>query len=151
MKALSIRQPWAWLIVRGVPEFVPVPVPDRPESRTLEFSGRVAFKDIENRTWPLPRGFKLPQRIYVHAGIRVDECLEDLFQIGIPPYWAMMGFGKSAARGALVGEVDIVDCVTQSKSPWFEGPYGFVLANPMAYETPIPHKGKLGFFEVSLR
>ena len=42
MKALSIRQPWAWLIVN-------------------------AYKDIENRTWSTDfRG-----RVYVHAGKRV--------------------------------------------------------------------------------
>lgn len=49
-------------------------------------------------------------------------------------------------RGAIIGEVDIVDCVTESKSPWFTGPYGFVLANPVAYKVPVPCKGKLGFF-----
>lgn len=42
MRALSIRQPWAWLVVNG-------------------------YKDIENRTWPTNfRG-----RIYVHAGQRM--------------------------------------------------------------------------------
>ena len=44
MKALSIRQPWAWLIVAG-------------------------YKDVENRTWATDfRG-----RIYVHAGQRYDN------------------------------------------------------------------------------
>jgi tetratricopeptide (TPR) repeat protein len=44
MKALSIRQPWAWLIVHGV-------------------------KDVENRTWRTNfRG-----RFLVHAGMRFDE------------------------------------------------------------------------------
>ena len=32
-------------------------------------------------------------------------------------------------KGAIIGEVDIVDCVTKSTSPWFEGPFGFVLRN----------------------
>ena len=53
-------------------------------------------------------------------------------------------------RGAIIGEVDIVDCVTQSDSPWFEGPYGLVLANPTLYDQPIPYKGRLGLFEVTL-
>ena len=44
MKALSIRQPWAWLIVNG-------------------------YKDIENRTWSTDfRG-----RVYVHAGRRIKS------------------------------------------------------------------------------
>ena len=42
MKALSIRQPWAWLIVNG-------------------------YKDIENRTWSTD----FSGRAYVNAGKRV--------------------------------------------------------------------------------
>jgi ASCH domain len=44
MKALSIKQPWAWLIVNG-------------------------FKTIENRNWRTKRR----GRFYVHAGKRLDE------------------------------------------------------------------------------
>lgn len=102
MKALSVRQPWAYLIVSGQ-------------------------KDIENRTWAT----KYRGRIVIHAsqskGVRP-----------LPP----------ECYGALVGEVDIVDCVAESESRWFTGPYGFVLANPKAYEKPIPYKGQLGLFEV---
>lgn len=43
MKALSIRQPWAWLIVNG-------------------------HKDIENRTWPT----RLRGRVLIHAGKQHD-------------------------------------------------------------------------------
>lgn len=151
MKALSIRQPWAWLITMGIPELVPTPVPGHPESHTLDFSGLVAYKWIENRTWPLPKDFEVPQRIYIHAGTRVDDCLEKLFKMGIPPYFAMLGFGsRVAARGAIVGEVDVTGCITESNSPWFEGPYGFTLANPEHYKTPIPYKGRPGFFDVVL-
>ena len=49
--------------------------------------------------------------------------------------------------GALIGEVDIVDCVTRSESPWFVGRYGFVLKNPVLYDKPVPCRGALGFFE----
>jgi hypothetical protein len=44
-----------------------------------------------------------------------------------------------------VGSVEIVDCVTVSDSPWFDGRYGFVLRNP----EPLPFRpmrGALGFF-----
>ena len=151
MKALSIKQPWAWLILAGVPEMVPKPVPDNPKSHTPEFSGRVGVKDVENRRWPLPKGFTLPQRIYVHAPIRVDECMDVLLDMRIPPAFALMGFSPVVARrGAIVGEVDVTGCVTESNSPWFEGPYGFTLSNPMAYKEPIPYKGQLGFFDVHL-
>lgn len=45
MKALSIQQPWAWLIVNG-------------------------YKDIENRDWPT----KLRGRFAVHAGKKMDTA-----------------------------------------------------------------------------
>ena len=73
-------------------------------------------KDIENRTWKLPDHMK-GQRIYVHAGKRPRGRYE----------------GSKERLGAIVGEVTIVDCVEWSDSPWFEGPYGFVLAHPVAY------------------
>jgi len=130
MKALSIKQPWAWLIAAG-------------------------YKDIENRAWPT--NFKA--RIYIHAGKQPDskgawaiwgdrtfmELLDDIAKIQIPnltTFWD---------KSAIIGEADIVDCVTQSKSPWFVGPYGFVLANPTLYQKPIPCRGKLGFFDPDLK
>jgi len=39
---------------------------------------------------------------------------------------------------------------TKSPSMWFAGPNGFLLANPYAYDPPIPYRGQLGFFEVTL-
>jgi hypothetical protein len=135
VKALSVRQPWAWLIVSGQ-------------------------KNIENRTWRIGRNPRhgvyksqradffvgLPCRIYVHASKQEDK---DAYT------WLHQSIGKLCRYeihfplifSALIGEVDIIDCVTQSDNPWFSGPYGFVLANPKAYDTPIPCKGKLGFFE----
>jgi len=52
------------------------------------------------------------------------------------------------AGGALVGSVEITNCVTASTSPWFFGKYGFQLQNPVAFARPIPYRGQLGFFEV---
>lgn len=107
MPALSIRQPWAQMIVTGE-------------------------KNVENRDWST--GFR--GRIYVHAGKIPDGPMSE-----IPSYIAASQFG------AIVGEVDIVDCVTQSDLNSFQGPYGFLLANPVAYETPIPCRGRLGFWK----
>ncbi len=129
MKALSIKQPWAWLIVHG-------------------------FKDVENRGWPT----KFRGRIYVHASSQWDtasghrtalrllgrECGQEEAQAK----WLQMQ--RDGKPGCIVGEVDIVDCVTSSRSPWFAGTYGFVLANPVAYEQPVPCRSGLGFFEVGL-
>jgi hypothetical protein len=55
-------------------------------------------------------------------------------------------------RGGIIGSVELTDCVGGTifnASPWFFGPYGFVLANP----EPLPFqplKGKLGFFDVEM-
>lgn len=117
MKALSIRQPWAWLIVHGA-------------------------KDIENRKWWT--NYRGP--FLVHAGLQVDHFdPQDLREV-------CKDFGldypETLPTGGIVGSVDLVDCVTEDPSDWFEGPYGFILQNP----RPLPFrplKGKLGFFEVS--
>jgi hypothetical protein len=133
MKALSIKQPWAWLIVNG-------------------------YKDIENRGWYLSqKGIwpeHLPKRIYVHAGKTTDDdAMLALSNEGFPwmtddQYIAVIG--ATLVLGCIVGEVDITGCVEKSDSPWFVGPYGFTLANPVDYDKPIPYRGQLGFFEVQL-
>ena len=49
--------------------------------------------------------------------------------------------------GGVVGSIEIADCVKKSKSPWFFGPYGFILKN--ARKLPFrPMKGKLNIWEV---
>jgi hypothetical protein len=130
VKALSIKQPWAWLICAG-------------------------WKDIENRDWSTSfRG-----RIYVHAGKRWDSYPNDYRDLETIAHsdpdlldalvnYCAFDRNSPLKVGVILGEVDVTDCVTQSQSPWFVGPYGFVLANPVAYDKPIPYKGKLGFFEV---
>ncbi len=144
MKALSIQQPWAWLICAG-------------------------YKDIENRDWKIgrkpalggrfqDRALQLPQRIYVHAGKIFDE--EGYQWLLWSPDSPELGKANdeldrmfmnpkqhSEQFGAIIGEVDIIACVEKSASPWFVGKYGFVLANPVAYASPIPCRGRLGFFE----
>jgi len=124
MKALSIRQPWAWMILN-------------------------AGKNIENRHWPTSvRG-----RILIHAGKGMtrneydDAC--NSFQIRLRDSGLAIPSFETVARGGIVGSVEIVDCVTESESPWFFGRYGFVLRDP----RPIPFKpwrGQLGFFDVQM-
>ncbi len=47
-----------------------------------------------------------------------------------------------------MGEATITGVVTESDSPWFEGPVGITLADPLAYADPIPYRGQLGIFHV---
>lgn len=121
MKALSIRQPWAWAILE-------------------------AGKDIENRDWFT----RFRGTIAVHAakGLTKDEHtwasmeIEDICGLR-PPAFPML-----KTRGFIVGTVEIVGCVSRSNSPWFFGDYGFVLRNPQKLKTPIYCKGALSFWEV---
>ncbi|MFC5485922.1 hypothetical protein [Microvirga aerilata] len=49
-----------------------------------------------------------------------------------------------------MGECEITDCVTEHLSPWFTGPYGFVLRNACVLPfMPLP--GALRFFDVEER
>jgi hypothetical protein len=38
-------------------------------------------------------------------------------------------FRACRPRGGIIGIAEIVDCVAAHTSPWFEGPFGFVLRN----------------------
>jgi hypothetical protein len=121
MKALSIRQPWAWLVVEG-------------------------HKDIENRSWYIrQRG-----RVFVHAskGCTRDEyaCACAFAEPLLPPGVIIPNL-IDLPRGGLVGSVEIVKCSFQSHSPWFVGIYGAVLKNPKVMEFR-PMAGQLGFFDV---
>jgi len=111
LKALSIRQPWAGLIMDGI-------------------------KVVENRS--RRTGFR--GRILVHAGLRPD----------LGPEVLRLLLGRHQAHyGALIGTVEITDCIRGSTSPWaLRGMRHWVLSDARPLRLPIPFKGKLGFFEV---
>lgn len=119
MKVLSVKQPWAYLIVNG-------------------------FKDIENRKWKTNfRG-----RCLIHAGKQFDKDGFEFIQKNFPqikiPNKDQLEFG------GIIGEIEIIDCVEKSNSPWFFGPFGFVLTNPRKMNF-IPLKGQLGFFKYEVK
>lgn len=120
MLALSIRQPWAWLIIHG-------------------------GKDIENRSWPT----RVRGRVLVHAAktCALDDYVSAGVLVGALPGVPLLPRAVDLERGGIIGSVEIVDCVTASASPWFCGPYGFALrdARPLSFR---PCRGRLGFFEV---
>ncbi|POR52810.1 ASCH domain-containing protein [Paraburkholderia eburnea] len=123
MKALSIRQPWAWLIVNG-------------------------HKDIENRTWPT----RFRGRVLIHAGkgmtrAEYDDALATALHVGYREYFPTR---DQLQRGGIVGIATMTECIEPASrtSPWhMNGQFGFQLA----YAKPIPFvecKGMLGFFDV---
>ncbi len=129
MRALSIRAPWWWYILHG-------------------------GKDIENRDWrytPRSRGRRL-----IHASTwwkpsELDAEYQAARRMGgcAIPFEEQQGI--YAARGCIVGSVEIVDYVYSSASPWFCGPLGIVLRNPIAFASRVPVRGRLGFFYVEDR
>ena len=146
MKAITIKQPFASLIAEGI-------------------------KDIENRTWPT----KFRGRVLIHAGldqkldkqaldviftkVQLNKLLEKYYE-----YDLCLRFGPF---GAIIGSVEIVDCVINHTSIWAEKSvyhgevvekvngeceiikpiYNWVLANPIKFPEPIPAKGKLSFWD----
>lgn len=151
--AISVRQPWSYLICAGI-------------------------KPIENRTWKLPEKYK-GQRVLIHVGAKPDGRLfplqESLFTkeqwVSLTDEIANNVIQKLPVTSAIIGSVDIVDCVINRQSIWAEQSVGYsqsypngvpasfatkkykpiynwVLANPVLFEKPILNvKGQLGFFK----
>jgi hypothetical protein len=116
MKVIVIRQPWAWLIVNG-------------------------FKDIENRTWPTR--YRGP--LLIQASARRPTTREmDGFRVYARDRGVMLP--EEFDLGGIVGMAQIDDCVSESRSKWFQGPIGWVLSKPR--NLPFaPLKGRLGLFD----
>lgn len=125
MKCLSVRQPWAGLLVHG-------------------------YKDIENRTWSTRHRGPL----LIHAGRKFD--IEGLL-------WVMRMFPEidvpnvvSFARGAIIGQVNVLDvfhgfesCLLES--PWWDREnWGWKIGGAVVFETPLPYRGQLRLFDVEL-
>lgn len=148
MKAITVKQPWASLIVHGV-------------------------KDIENRTRACPKKY-IGKRVLIHASARPDDEPYAIFndeQASAIDDTIMDVCGYYKQVGSIIGSVQIVDCVVNHSSVWAEKTedytvgmnprlheditgkkvvYNWVLANPVLFEKPIPAKGKLSFWESGL-
>lgn len=152
MRALTVCQPYPYLM------FLP-----REDPR---------WKGVENRTWrttyrgPLLIHAGLSKR-YIHAvgrGYSKSGNISDLFpqdeEYGIPL--------EKLTLGAIIGQVDLVDCLSLKRGPhrqfndptalrrysWLfghrhvEGPVCWILANPRKFVEPIPFRGAQGLFNV---
>ncbi|GHT02087.1 hypothetical protein AGMMS49525_04920 [Bacteroidia bacterium] len=130
MKAITVKQPWANIICSGI-------------------------KDVENRTWKTNyRG-----RVLIHASAKPSVILFDLVKSGFfsdeQRHNIVMDDTKNAMSydelitGAIIGSIEIVDCVKNHPSIWAEdGVWNWVLANPILFKEPIKNvKGKLSFWE----
>ncbi len=130
MRAYTVYQPYAWATVAGLK-------PHETRSRRSNIRGRVA----------------------VHAGKvslrRATKGLSD------NEFWELLGAvgGKTdLPLGAVVGTVEIVDCVPAEEvvdglterekalGDYSPGRWAWVLKNPVMFDTPIPAKGKQGWW-----
>lgn len=143
MRGLTVRQPWAWAIIRG-------------------------GKDVENRSRNLAGSYRGP--VAIQAGRVWDQgAMATLARL--VPHWntaSKPGEDPWAHRpdgvlGAIIGVVDLVDVHDYSDerchrgdgveilpcSPWAE-PHAWhlVLANPRPLASPIPWRGALGLWPV---
>lgn len=133
MKILSVKQPYAQLIVSGV-------------------------KDVENRS----RKTNYRGRIYIHASKSIHEHYlpfvnrysGHLYYNGSSHDAVDCGnvdnsYFDSCVFSAIIGHVDLVDCTFHHESKFgIAGYYKYVLANPVMYKVPILNvAGKLGIWE----
>ncbi len=131
MKALSVKQPWAYLICRGM-------------------------KDIENRSWKCPKKH-IGQRVLIHASAKPDNIKFEIEGQAtakeIEAFSALNFAEENDLFGCIIGSVEIVDCIENHPSIWAEkGKYNWVLANPVLFEKSIENvRGTLGFWKYPIR
>lgn len=145
MMAISLWQPWAQLCVLGE-------------------------KRVETRSWPT----NVRGRIAIHAAKKPLELTMEL----LPSHGVQLEVGRllyrhglsscqrnakvpnGLALGAIVGTVDIVDCVPieqlygseydtekeRAFGDWSAGRYGWIQANPVLFAQPVPERGHQGFW-----
>lgn len=102
-------------------------------------------KDIENRMWA-PPAHMIGRRIAIHAGKKLDDAGEEFISNRLsliyPP-------NKSRATG-IIGVATIARIVTESTSPWFVGPVGWVLEDHIELPEAILVNGAQGLWNLTL-
>lgn len=123
MLALSVRQPWAWLIVHGP-------------------------KNIENRTQRAH--YRGPLLIHASKGMTQEEyqhACEYAEHYGVMP-----PAPGELVRGALIGRAKLSGVLGPSQNPhraWhMPNAYGWVLDDREPLERPVPWRGNQGLFQV---
>ena len=119
MKALSIKQPWAHLIVHG-------------------FKGEL--KTIETRTWPT----KYRGELLIVSSKKQPSGVCEWHGLD----WSDMEFGKAIAVATLVDcRVMVRDDLQAALCPVYRGAFSWVLENVRPIE-PFPVRGQLGLYKV---
>ena len=133
MKAITVRQPWAWAIIFGQ-------------------------KDVENRTRNIAGSYRGP--VVIHAAKRIEE---DEFVDALRFFDGMgferpqgkvgdLGFGVALGIVELCGAHrpgvgDFGPDEGPACSPWaMDAEWHLELANPRPFPEPIPYRGALGLW-----
>lgn len=124
MRALTIRQPWASLIIAGM-------------------------KDVENRTWPTKHRGPLA----IHAAVAVASPAEwehaEMVCKTVAPKLMPLWSERVLPRGVVLGTVNLASCELGCDcSPWsFPEQYHFGLESADPFVEPVPATGALGIWE----
>ena len=129
MRVLSVKNPWAYLIMHH-------------------------GKDVENRC----KSTKFRGRILIHASKTPDMyAYGHLFGSGaemrkIHDSLIDNIYDVNKTCGHIIGSVELYDCVQDSKSPWAENlpepysQYHWLLREPHIFAVPLPARGMLGLW-----
>lgn len=139
LRAITVRQPWAWAIVHG-------------------------GKDVENRSRNIAGGYRGAVAIHAAKAVSVSgyNDLNVLAAMVADAKGRTLTDGVRGVLGAIVGVVDLVD-VHRCPNPECDDPWGtppvpicsdwaqqghhhLTLANPRPLAHPIPAKGRLGLW-----
>ena len=119
MKAISVCQPWAYLIVGG-------------------------DKAVENRSWPTNyRG-----ELLIHAGKSTKFWTFALCeQLGMHMRDPRIAYGAIVGRCRLIDCVRVEEARRRGLA-YADGPWCWILAERARYLVPHPYRGSLGLFDV---
>ncbi len=130
--ALSLYVPWIWAILYGG---------KRHENRTWKLGER----HIGRRIWLHaslgngPRQMETERQAMIEMAALDPKTIGAIASPNVPSpslEWCL------AARGLILGSVVVTAVEIHSVSPWFVGPYGFKLSDPVALARPVPARGK---------
>ena len=136
MKALTIKQPWAWAITDST-------------------------KRVENRTWKPPYG-TVGQRIAIHTSATISQAdmilcrqispvplpdTSDLLAGYIVATTILRAYIVVDGSGGVIEQTRYAENYNPHADPWFFGPVGWLLEDVIKLPNPIPCRGKLKLWD----
>ncbi len=128
MKILTVKQPWAGLIISG-------------------------HKGVENRSFNPGKRLNIDDELLIHSSVAIDKEAFDLEYV-----WEIVKDDESGlyvALGCIIGKVIYKGCVSSDLDPrldkydpqslWYTGDKGWLLSDPVEASNPKTEvRGQLG-------